>query len=195
MIPLTRFRWLLLALVCVGAAVSAQPPQRQGEQGAQPPEQPGARQRGCDGIDLKDVLSQVAASSGRKFILDPRVVACVRIVPVPQNVTYADLLTILRVHGYMAVEVGGFVNILPESLARQSPTRLVQRDDRNIPDDEWVTRVITVNGNAPQLVPILRPMMPMSAHLAASADLNKLIIFDTYANVRRMTEVIRALTD
>jgi len=195
MTSLTRARWLVLALACAGAAVSAQPPQRQGQQGAQPPEQPAARQRVCDGIDLKDVLAQVAASSGKKFILDPRVVACVRIVPAPQSVTYADLLTILRVHKYVAVEIGGFVNVLPDQEARQSPTRLVQRDDRSIPDDEWVTRVITVNGSAPQLVPILRPMMPVSAHLAASAELNKLIIFDTYANVRRMTEVIRAFTE
>jgi general secretion pathway protein D len=84
---------------------------------------------------------------------------------------------------------------MPDAFARQLPTRLLQRDDRSVPDDEWVTRVIAVpGGNATQLVPILRPMLPQAAHLAASAD-GKLIVVDTYANVRRLTELVRLLAE
>jgi general secretion pathway protein D len=79
------------------------------------------------------------------------------------------------------------------------PTRLLQRDDPSVPDDEYVTRILTVQ-NAGSLVPILRPLMPQSAHLAAAMPPDggngegKLILFDTYANVRRMTEIVNALS-
>jgi general secretion pathway protein D len=78
------------------------------------------------------------------------------------------------------------------------PTRMVQRDDPSIPDDEYVMRVITVPNSA-QLVPVLRPLMPQSAHLAStmpadSGEDGKLILVDYYINVRKMTELINALT-
>jgi len=186
-------RWLLIAFALSGTAALAQPPQ--GEGGAAPPQSAGPPPRPRDCVDIESLVARVAASTGQKFVLDPRVRACVTLVPELPNPTYAELLTVLRIHGYTAAEIGGFVNVIPDQLARATPVRLVQRDDRSIPDDEWVTRVLTVNGSAPQLVPVLRPMMPQSAHLSASADLNKLIIVDTYANVRRITEVIRTLTE
>ena len=44
---------------------------------------------------------------------------------------------------------------------------------RRIAADEWVTRVLTTsNIERAQLVPILRPLLPQSAHLAAHADIN-----------------------
>jgi hypothetical protein len=78
------------------------------------------------------------------------------------------LLSILRNNGLAAAEVGGYVNILPDAAIRQLPLRLVQRDDPEIPDDAWVSRVITVpDGRAEWLVPILRPLLPQAGHLAA----------------------------
>jgi hypothetical protein len=75
--------------------------------------------------------------------------------------------------------------------------RLLNRDDDNVADDEVVTRIITTP-NALNLVPVLRALMPPSAHLAAvAADENepgKLILMDTYANIRRMTELIDTLS-
>jgi len=173
------------------------PPARAAPQ--QPPEITAARaaaaQRRFDAeMDIETLLERVAAGTGRQFLVDPRVRARVFTVPAIENLDYATLLSILRMHGYLAVEIGGQINILPDAIARSLPLRLLQRDDRNVPDDEWVTRVITVrNGNAAQLVPILRPMMPQPAHLAATAD-GKLVMVDTYANVRRITEVVETLT-
>jgi general secretion pathway protein D len=67
-------------------------------------------------------------------------------------------------------------------------------DDASIAADEWVTRVLTTtNVEAAQLVPILRPLLPQSAHLAAHATTNQLIVVDRYANVRRITEIVRTL--
>jgi general secretion pathway protein D len=70
----------------------------------------------------------------------------------------------------------------------------VQTDDTSIAADEWVTRVLTTtNIGAPQLIPILRPLLPQGAHLAAHADTNRLIVMDRYANVQRITAIVRAL--
>lgn len=146
------------------------------------------------GTDLATLIERVAASTGKQFLIDPRVRARAYNVPPIEDPTYDTLLSILRIHGYMAIEVGGRINVLPTAIARSMPVRLLQQDDPNVPDDEWVTRIVTVrNGNAAQLVPILRPLMPQAAHMAATAD-GKLVLVDTYANVRRITEVIDALT-
>lgn len=158
-----------------------------------PPPPPVAR-----GVPIEDVLARVSASTGKKFLVDPRVRATVFGVPDIGTPTYAELLSMLRMHGFAAAEIGGRINIVPDANARFLPARLVQRDDSSIPDDEYVTRILTVK-NAMQLVPILRPLMPQSAHLAAlppeeETQESKLILTDTYANMRRMTEIINTLT-
>ncbi len=62
------------------------------------------------------------------------------------------------------------------------------------PDHEIVTRILGAkNISVTQLVPILRPMIPQYGHLAALPCVNKLIMVDTYANVRRIESVIEAL--
>jgi general secretion pathway protein D len=160
---------------------------------------PESNRRREQSIDIEELIAKVAASTGKEFLVDPRVRARVFTVPEIDTPTYAQLLSILRMHGYMAAEIGGRVNVVPDANARFMPVRLLQRDDPSVPDDEYVTRIITVP-NAAQLVPVLRPLMPQSAHLAAlmppdgGAEGGKLILFDTYANVRRMTEIIDTLT-
>jgi general secretion pathway protein D len=156
-----------------------------------------ARRRDEASVDIEELIAQVAASTGKEFFVDPRVRARVLAVPALEDPTYADLLSVLRLHGYIAVEIDGKVNVLPDANARSMPTRMLQRDDASVPDDEVVTRVISVPGNnAANLVPILRPLLPQSAHLAAMVEgdqSRKLIVVDTYANVRRITALVETL--
>ena len=151
-------------------------------------------------VDLEGLVREVAASSGREFLLDPRArQVFVAGTPV-ENMTYPVLLSILRLNGYAAVEVEGRVNIVPDAIVRQLAPPLLQADDPNVADDEWVMRIIDVpddgiENRAAMLVPILRPMMPQTAHFAAFPQAGKLIIVDRYANVRRITAIVGALTD
>jgi len=193
----SRHAAALAALIALGAPASAQenPLARQPERpaAAEPAPPSMSEPRSDRGVEIQTLLEQFAASSGKKLLIDPRVRARVSAAPAIETPTYPELLSILRMHGYMAVEIEGRLNIIPDANARHMPTRLLQRDDRSIPDDEWVTRVLEVpGGQAPQLVPILRPMMPQAAHLAATMD-GKLVIVDTYANVRRITEIVNTL--
>lgn len=161
-----------------------------------PAELEAQRRRAERSVDLDELLARVSEATGMKFLVDPRVRAQVTAVPRIDTPTYAELLTILRMHGYTAAEVGGRVNIVPDANARFLPTRLLQRDDDSVPDDEMVIRIITVP-NAPYFVAILRPLMPQSAHLAAwmgdGDQPAKLIMMDHYVNVRRITEIVNTL--
>jgi general secretion pathway protein D len=70
----------------------------------------------------------------------------------------------------------------------------VQTDDASIPAEQYVTRVLTtMNIPTAYLVPILRPLLPQSAHLASSPTANQLIIMDRYENVQRIAEIVRTL--
>jgi general secretion pathway protein D len=81
----------------------------------------------------------------------------------------------------------------------------VQNDDSNIPADEWVSRVLTTNKKeASSMVPILRPLLPQAAHLSAMCgscepgaqgctNCRQLVIVDRYANVERITAIVKLL--
>ena len=146
-------------------------------------------------VDLLPLLQRVERASGKHFLVDRRLGSKIYLGTVdPNDVTYPGLLAILRINGFAAFESEGYVNIVPDANIRFSETRIAQTDDASIPADEFVTRILTTtNIGAPQLVPILRPLMPQSAHLAAHGDTNQLILMDRYANIQRITAIVRAL--
>jgi general secretion pathway protein D len=146
-------------------------------------------------VELAPLLQRVERSSRKRFLVDGEVGPRIFLGEVdPNDVDYPVLLSILRANGLAAVEIEGRVNVVRESEVRFLPLRLVQTDDPSIPADEWVTRVLmTTNTDAVYLVPILRPLLPQAAHLAAHMNSNQLVIMDRYANVQRITAIVRAL--
>jgi general secretion pathway protein D len=144
-------------------------------------------------VALEPLLARVGRSAGKKFLVDARATQQIYLGGAePNEVDYPTLLAILRNNGLAAIEIEGYMNVMPMTDVRfHAP--IVQTDDTAVADDEWVTRIIVLtNVEAPFLVPILRPMLPQAAHLAALPP-NKLIVMDRYANVRRITEIVRAL--
>ena len=147
-----------------------------------------------NGVPISRLLATVAKKTGKKFVVDPQVRGDAEIVGQDAaNISYGDLLTILHIYGYTAVEYGGYVNVLPFAGVRQLPVPQVSgRETR--PEAEFVSKVITVkNVPAAQLVPLLRPIIPQSGHLVALPCVNKLFIVDSFGNVQRIQSVIEAL--
>ena len=146
------------------------------------------------GVPFSKLIATVAKKTGKKFIVDPRVHGNANIVGQDtSNISFSDLLTILHVYDYTAIESGGYVSVVPDAVARQVPTPQITGKETR-PDSEFVTKVITVkNVPAAELVPILRPMIPQMGHLAALPGVNKLIYVDTFANLQRLQAVIEAL--
>jgi general secretion pathway protein D len=149
---------------------------------------------GSPGIAIVKVIDIVARKTGKKFILDPRVHAQVQIVGEDLNrLTYAELLTVLPLYGFTAVESGGYVLVVPQTNIRAMPLPLIAGKEA-YPDSQYVSIVIPVTKlPAGSLVPILRPLLPPYAHLAAAICSNSLIMVDTYANVRRIQSLVKAL--
>ncbi len=146
-------------------------------------------------VDIHDVIASLSRRTNKRFVVDPRVRARVTLVGLgARDVTYPLFLTILGVHGFSAHERDGVIVVAPDATDRQIASRLLPADNIRAPDGEVVTTVVAVkNISAAQLVPILRPLMPQSAHLAALIERNALIIVDRAANVRRLVAIAEAL--
>lgn len=145
-------------------------------------------------VPLSTLITAVSKNTGRKFVLDPRVRAGVTLIgEEPSSVTYSELLTILSTYGYMAVQTGGYVLVVPDADARMEPLPLLT-DGEKLPDDQYVTAVMHVKSLfAGWFVPILRPLLPQQGHLAALPCTNDLVIVDRFANVRRIESIVRAM--
>ena len=145
--------------------------------------------------DIRIVVEAVSEATGKNFILDPRVTGKVNLLssePMSKEAFYEAFLSILQVHGYIAVESGNLIKILPDATARQYPTQFGTANASG-PDD-MATQVIQVkNVGATQLVPILRPLIPQYGHMVAHAGSNMLIISDRAANLARMVSIIRRI--
>jgi len=146
--------------------------------------------------DLGQIIEAVSAVTGKNFIVDPRVRAQVTMLsstPMSPDAFYEAFLSILQVHGFVAVQSGDVVKIVPDANARQLPANdLPSRISST--SDEIVTQVVSVkNVSAAQLVPILRPLIPQYGHLAAYPTSNMLIISDRAANVSRMVRIIQRI--
>jgi general secretion pathway protein D len=146
--------------------------------------------------DLAQIIEAVSAVTGKNFIVDPRVRAQVTMLsstPMSADAFYEAFLSILQVHGFVAVPAGNVIKIIPDANARQLPANdLPSRVSAT--SDEIVTQVIAVkNVSAAQLVPILRPLIPQYGHLAAYPASNMLIISDRASNVSRMARIIERI--
>ena len=145
--------------------------------------------------DIRIVVEAVSEATGKNFILDPRVTGKVNLLsaePMSKDAFYEAFLSILQVHGYIAIESGNLIKILPNATARQFPSQFGP-EATNGPDD-MATQVIQVhNVGATQLVPILRPLIPQYGHMVAHSGSNMLIISDRAANLARIVRIIRRI--
>ena len=145
--------------------------------------------------DIRIVVEAVSEATGKNFILDPRVTGKVNLLsaePMSKDAFYEAFLSILQVHGYIAIESGNLIKILPNATARQFPSQF-GTEATNGPDD-MATQVIQVhNVGATQLVPILRPLIPQYGHMVAHSGSNMLIISDRAANLARIVRIIRRI--
>jgi len=146
--------------------------------------------------DIGQVIEAVSQVTGKNFIVDPRVRAQVTMLsntPMSPEAFYEAFLSILQVYDFVAVPSGNVIKILPGATSRQLPANdLPERVSAT--SDELVTQVIQVrNVSAAQLVPMLRPMMAQSAHLAAYPSSNIMILSDRAANVSRMIRIIQRI--
>lgn len=146
------------------------------------------------GASLDRLIEMVARKSGRTFVVDPRVPENVQLIGEDASaVTYDELVSILDVYGFAAVDSGRLVRIVPQAFVRSEGLPLISNKDKR-PDAEFVSTVVHVKSlSAAMLVPVLRPLVPPYGDLAALPCANALILVDRFVNVRRIEAIIRDL--
>jgi general secretion pathway protein D len=147
-------------------------------------------------VEIGQVIDAVAQVTGKTIIPDPRVRAQVTMLsqtPMTPGAFYEAFLALLQVHQFVAVESGGIIRILPDANARQMPN-IDLPEGVNGASEQLVTQIIAVqNVSAAQLVPVLRPLMPQAAHMAAYPASNILILSDRASNIARVLRIIRRI--
>ncbi len=146
--------------------------------------------------DLGQITEAVAAVTGKTFIIDPRVKAQVTMLsstPMSPQAFYEAYLSILQVHGYIAVPSGNVIKIVPDVNIRTSPADDLPNSVSST-SDELVTQIIAVhNVSAGQLMPFLRPLIAQNGQLSAFTQSNILIITDHANNVSRLMRIIERI--
>lgn len=145
--------------------------------------------------DIQELIKFVAEATNTTIVVDPAVKGKVKVVsskPVSKDELYDLFLSILEVHGYTAVRSGGVVRVIQAKDARSAPVQV--RDDVPGRSDEYVTQVIRLdNISAAKLIPVLRPLVPQQAHMAAYAPSNAIIISDVSSNITRIRDIIERM--
>jgi general secretion pathway protein D len=146
--------------------------------------------------DIQELIKFVAEATGTTIVVDPAVKGKVKVIsskPVSRDELYELFLSILEVHGYTAVRSGGVVRVIQGKDARSAPVQ-VRDGGSGKPSDEYVTEVIRLeNISAAKLIPVLRPLVPQQAHMAAYAPSNAIIISDLSANIDRIRSIIERM--
>jgi len=145
--------------------------------------------------DLHEFTAQVAAITGKTFVVDPRLKGNVTVIsstPMDRDAIYALFLSVLRVHNFTATPSGDVIRIQQNATGKQTPGASGALTE--IAPEELVTRVVAAqNVESAELVKILRPLIPQYGHIAAVAKPNVVIISDHADNIVRMMKIIEQI--
>lgn len=144
-------------------------------------------------VDVNVLIATVSEITGQTFIVDPAVQGKVNVVssqPLSKEELYQTFLSVLRVHGYTAIDAGSAVRIVPEQKAATDGAVGLGA----AAGDEMVTRIIDLRHVTPtEMVQILNPLKSPSAQLIAHNGSSSLVVADRASNVVRMLEIIRRI--
>ena len=142
--------------------------------------------------ELVTFIETVSRATGKNFIVDPQVEGKVNVISaneIDNDELYNLFLSVLRVHGYIAVEGDDFTKILPQSNIKESSSRLSSTSNDMI----VTTSIAIANVPANQMIPVLRPIISQYGLLAAYTASNSIVVTDSRANIARLKQLISEL--
>ncbi len=141
--------------------------------------------------DIQSVIATVGEITGKTFVIDPRVQGQVTVIsshPLEEDELYSVFLSVLRVQGFAAISDGNVVRVVPDAVAQQ------QASANGSSGEAIVTRILPLESiSATEALPLLRPLLPQTAHLVAHESSNTLIAADRAANIDRLQSIIRRI--
>lgn len=159
-----------------------------------PPVHPAKRLWNLQDADILSVITEVSQETGKNFVVDPRVSGKISLIsskPLRQNEIYQVFLSVLGILGYSAIPSGSVVKIVPNMEGGEQATAIATNKSPG-KGDEIVVRVIPLqNVSAPQLIPVLRPLLPQWSNVSAYTPSNILILLGRAANLERIYNIIQ----
>ncbi len=144
--------------------------------------------------DIQEVVKFVADVTGRTMVVDQRVRGRVKVIsakPLNQAELMALFRVVLEMNDFTIIEAAGIQRIIPLKDARSSPIPIV---NQSAPNRGYITKVIQLkNIAANKVLPVIRPLLPQNAHLAAYDPSNAIVIADDAENIDRIIELIERI--
>lgn len=145
--------------------------------------------------DIKAFINEVATITDQNFVLDPRINGNVTVISnkaLSRDEIYQLFLSVMQVNGIAAIESGTTIKLVPDNVAKQSGVAVDLRG--NSVGETLATRVIYLtNTQAAEVLGVIRPLMPQSAHAAAVPGVNALVLSDRADSLNQLTALIRDL--
>ena len=145
--------------------------------------------------DLQEFVAQVAEITSRTIVVAPQLKGKVTVVSnanLDEDGVYTLFLSVLRTHGYTAVQSGNTIRVEQQAKGKQNPG--ASGSIGRIAPDELVTRVIAAQRvESTELMKILRPLIPQYGHIAAVTTPNVVIITDHADNIKRLMRIINQI--
>ncbi|MGP4716395.1 type II secretion system secretin GspD [Psychrobacter sp. T6-6] len=145
--------------------------------------------------DIKAFINEVATITDQNFVLDPRINGNVTVISnkaLSRDEIYQLFLSVMQVNGIAAIESGTTTKLVPDNVAKQSGVAVDLRG--NSVGESLATRVIYLtNTQAAEVLGVIRPLMPQSAHAAAVPGVNALVLSDRADSLNQLTALIRDL--
>lgn len=145
--------------------------------------------------DIKAFINEVATITDQNFVLDPRINGNVTVISnraLSRDEIYQLFLSVMQVNGIAAIDSGNTIKLVPDNIAKQSGVAVDLRGDSV--GESLATRVIYLtNTQAAEILGVIRPLMPQSAHAAAVPGVNALVLSDRADSLNQLTALIRDL--
>ena len=139
--------------------------------------------------EIGTVIETIGEITGKTFVVDPGVSGKVTVIsstPLPESKLYGLFESVLRVHGYAAIEDDGVVRVVSDA---EAPREAV--DSIGGPGESVETHIIQIEHMAAsEAVSLLRPLLPQSAHLVSHKASNSIILTTRASNAQRFRQIL-----
>ena len=144
-------------------------------------------------VEIRQIIESVGELTGKNFLIDPRVRGKVTIIAneeVPEDALYDVMLSILRMHGFRAVEGENLTRILPGNIASRYRPEFLDGSPSG-ESEKLVTTILQIRHlSAASIVSMIKPLMSAQAQVLVHKETNSLLVTEINSNLARVTRII-----
>lgn len=147
-------------------------------------------------VDIKEMIQQISALTGKNFIIDDKVKGKITIIsdkPMNKEMAYQAFLSALEINGFTPVMTpAGLINIVQQKESLAKPMDLYTQSSPVT--DKYITRIIQLNNiSANEISQVIKTMVSKNGNMFAYPTTNSLIVTDTGSNIDHILKLIKEL--